>query len=567
MERLSNELLRDILDHIQTDADHVVHIDRRAYLSVESFKAPSPPLRAQAQDVANFRLVCKRFADLGIPHQFTRVTTRFSRKGFARLEAIASRGAVARQVKKFSYMVPCFFVDGHDRLEQLLQVFRADLGPFDAGHFIRKAGEQRAIVTGQQDLRALTTAMAAFTSLQHVQILRLLDEPDRLLLDFLREHEEVAARYVEMQWTPACVHGTRTLGQALLERRSPFTRFSGPMMNPQSFLALQREPRHQISALARQLTCLELHFDESRQLSHRMRELAGLCQTIFSAATGMLAVHLGFPSRSPLGLGLEEIFHHVHWERLRAFGIQAWRLDADEIVAFVRRHRKTLRGLRLRDVLLKDGSRWKSVLGMVRRESEVLDWVSLRRIGYARAFDEHVAGTMEILPTPAGGVISASDDDDDDDDEDDGGHAGDGEFPPHLNPHDDDDDDDDDHDDHHLGNDLYHHTDDDDDDDEVPSEEDEDEDDDDDDDDEHGPGEANELAMDAPDTPSSVPWCSCHLGRMNGSGNNSNSNPRGVSLTMSDELLDDDGRDVPNWQRKRWEKWVVGRCPEHDLRF
>lgn len=112
MERLSNELLRVVLDFIQADPDNVMNVDRRAYLSVESFKSPSPPLPAQAHDVANFRLVCRRFAELGIPHQFTRLSTRFSKKGFARLEGITDSSALAKQVKKFSYMIPCFYVEG-----------------------------------------------------------------------------------------------------------------------------------------------------------------------------------------------------------------------------------------------------------------------------------------------------------------------------------------------------------------------------------------------------------------------------------------------------------------------
>ena len=112
MERLSNELLCDILDFIQADPDQVVSVDRRAYLSVESFKAPSPPSPAQAQDVASFRLVCRRFAELGAPYQFTRVTTRFSIKGFSRLDGIAASPDVARHVKKFSYMIPCFYLEG-----------------------------------------------------------------------------------------------------------------------------------------------------------------------------------------------------------------------------------------------------------------------------------------------------------------------------------------------------------------------------------------------------------------------------------------------------------------------
>lgn len=112
MDTLPNELLEVIFDHVQADSEASVNIDRRAYLSVESFKAPSPPLPAQAHDLASLRLVCRRFAKLGIPHQFTRVTTRFSGKGFARLEGIAASPEVAKHVKKFSYMLPCFWEEG-----------------------------------------------------------------------------------------------------------------------------------------------------------------------------------------------------------------------------------------------------------------------------------------------------------------------------------------------------------------------------------------------------------------------------------------------------------------------
>lgn len=110
--RLSNELLRDILDHVEADPEKFVNIDRRAYLSVESFKPPSPPIPSQAQDVGNFRLVCRRFADLGIPHQFTRITTRFSVAGFKRLDRISAHPHLARHTRKFSYMVPSFYKEG-----------------------------------------------------------------------------------------------------------------------------------------------------------------------------------------------------------------------------------------------------------------------------------------------------------------------------------------------------------------------------------------------------------------------------------------------------------------------
>ncbi|KAI9796769.1 MAG: hypothetical protein M1833_006009 [Piccolia ochrophora] len=502
MDRLSNELLRDILDHIEADPEKSVNIDRRAYLSVESFRAPSPPVPSQAQDIAHFRLVCKRFAELGVPHQFTRVTTRFSRKGFQRLERIAERVEVAKHVKKFSYMIPCFYVEGRDRIEELFGGSDGELQSSDPAHFVRKAAEQKEVVQSGQDRRALGRAFSSFTALQHVQILRLQDEPDRHLLDYIRENWDEASQLVELSWTPACIQGSRTVGEALLAARSPYSRFSGPMMSPQSAMVLQGKIPHVMASLAGQLSCLELHFDEGFDLDNRMRSLSGLFKALFQAATGMLAVHIGFPSRVPLGLPLEALFHDVRWDRLRAFGIQSWRLDASEIIAIARRHSKTLRGLRLRDVQLKDGSLWKDVLGMLRCEMEQLDWVSLRRIGYASTFDAIFGGTMEVPPDfgPPGG----SDSDDDDS------------FPTHISGPSNSDDED-----------------------SMASADDEDEDDD------HGPS-ANELYMD-PDTPSSVPWCNC--GR--------NAYPENV------DDLGDNGRQVDYSQRKLWERWVVGRCPEH----
>jgi hypothetical protein len=109
---LSNELLREILDHIESDPEKLISLDRRAYLSQESFKITPPPERDQAQTIANFRLTCKRLSDLGAIHQFARVTTRFSRKGLKRLEAIAGQEHLAKHVRKFSYMVPFFYVEG-----------------------------------------------------------------------------------------------------------------------------------------------------------------------------------------------------------------------------------------------------------------------------------------------------------------------------------------------------------------------------------------------------------------------------------------------------------------------
>ena len=112
IEKLSNDILRDILDFIDIDPDRSVNIDRRAYLSVESFRPPSSPPPLRAQDNGKFRLTCRRIADLGIPHQYTRVATRFSIAGFERLDHISSRPHLARHTKKFSYLIPDFYREG-----------------------------------------------------------------------------------------------------------------------------------------------------------------------------------------------------------------------------------------------------------------------------------------------------------------------------------------------------------------------------------------------------------------------------------------------------------------------
>lgn len=111
---LSNELLKDILDILDADPDRSINIDRRAYLSVESFRLPSPPVPSRAHDIGNFRLTCRRFGEIGIPYQFTKVATRFSRHGLDRLDKICSQSHLAKHTRKFSYLVPYFYVEGRD---------------------------------------------------------------------------------------------------------------------------------------------------------------------------------------------------------------------------------------------------------------------------------------------------------------------------------------------------------------------------------------------------------------------------------------------------------------------
>ena len=371
----------------------------------------------------------------------------------------------------------------------------------DATELRAKEQDQAKILRSKEDSRVLRKAMTAFATLQHVQILRLENEADRRLINFIMSRPAHGQPPVDLRWSPACYHATKTLVEALMQAESPCSRFSGPMMHPQSILAVERKLPQILPSLASGLTCLELHFEDGGDLSNRVLELSSVFRDMFTAASNLQAVHVGFPSRTPIDLKLEDLFHSIKWEKLRAFGIQAWQLEAEEIIKLARRHSKTLRGLRLRDVLLKEGSKWRDVLFMLRREMEQLDWVSLRRIDYSNHFEEVSAGSMEVPDDPP---ASGSESDDEDG------------FPGQLD-----------------GLDL------------ADDSEGEDSDDNSDADTDHGP-DANELAL-SPDTPTSMPFCTC----------SHNSYPANA------DDLGDNGRVVTYQQRKMWEKWVCGRCIEH----
>lgn len=270
-------------------------------------------------------------------------------------------------------------------------------------------------------------------------------------------------------------------------------------MHPHSATVAREKVPRTMFLLASRLTCLEVHFDGGPELLEKMLELSDLAKVVFQAATNLQALHVGFPSRTPLDLRLEAMFHNIQWERLRSFGLQAWRLDSEEIIRFVRTHLKTLKGLRLRDVQLKEGNRWQDVLTFLRAEMD-LDWVSLRRIDYADHFDAVWEGSMEVPDEP---LTNASDSDDEDEIQ-------------------------------------FQHSD-------GESEEQSDEADSDDSNSEtdHGP-DADEFAL-SPNTPNSQPFCTCSCG----------------ADTADLDSLGDNGLFVTYQQRKIWERWVCGRCPEH----
>ncbi|KAL9115503.1 MAG: hypothetical protein Q9227_000824 [Pyrenula ochraceoflavens] len=407
----SDDVLKVVLDCLTDEWDKIIPIDRREYLSKESFVQP-PPVTSSGQgwltSIGNLRRTCRRFAVLGAPYQWSRVTTRYSLHGFRRLDQITRSHGLVQHTKKFSLMVPFFYAPGHDNIEGLFELYAIHSHHpdenlrLDSRPLIQKRREQQDLVHSENDVKVLIQAFKAFASLQHVQILPLVDNDDRVLLELLKRlsrRQDFPEHLVQLEWAPACYHAARGLGRALsqgLSQNSLFHKFSAPLLNSNSAVALLKGPQLPVSYLAQRLTCLEIQFEAEPHLREHILGLSELFESLFKATPNMQLVHIGFPSGDPLDIRLEKVFHNVQWKRLQVFGIQSWRLDADEITDMAVRHSRSLRGLRLRDVLLNQGSRWKDVLSILRDEMQALDWISLRRVDYATHFDEIIQGT-EIL--------------------------------------------------------------------------------------------------------------------------------------------------------------------------
>lgn len=519
--RLADELIEMILHQIAPDPDKAVPVDTRRFLSVESF-GPAPELAPSAvHTICSFRSTCKRFSIIAAPLLFNRVRARLSREGLERLETISQWPWIATHVKKFSYMVPYFYgssaIYNPEDTRSLLTELGARFGLLNLDNFQRKMLEQHQIISDGYDANVLQRAVASFTSLQHVQLLRVHDSEDNALISYLKQHDAArAAALLRLEWTRACIHGSQTIGTALLASKSRCSWFSSPQLSPQSATFLLQHTPDSLTTLASKLTRLTLHFDDGEDLDTKMRELSGLFKNVFTAAKNMKAVHVGFPSHRPLNLPLEEVFHNVTWNGLVAFGIQGWKLNAQEIIGLALRHRDWLKGLRLRDVVLQEGSYWRDVLGELRDSMYRLEWVSLRRIGYERDFDNHLQAAGAEVPDDDLESESASSDED---------------YDPfvgssnqqlytetaHDNAHED------------SATDSTFDS-----------------------DDEHG-GDAHNMdfpPLDSPVTPASATWCSCNT----------------RSWTDTPDNLGDNGIFVSNSQRKAWEKWVLRRCPEHGER-
>lgn len=122
-------------------------------------------------------------------------------------------------------------------------------------------------------------------------------------------------------------------------------------------------------------------------LTSHMEVLSGVFRDFFIASKNLTTLHLGFATTIPLDLPLEQIFHRVQWKRLRTLSIQGWRLTSEEIITLLRRHRRQLRDIRLVNIFLRDGSRWRDVLSVLHDEMDEVERIDLREINYARHID------------------------------------------------------------------------------------------------------------------------------------------------------------------------------------
>jgi hypothetical protein len=258
--------------------------------------------------------------------------------------------------------------------------------------------DQTALVERNSDLNSLKRALASFSSLRQIKLLRLQDRADEDILEQLRDRN--TGEDLGLTWEPACSRAVRALGIALLGSSCRSIRFSGPQLSPEAALKILHTPSITISAVGERLTCLDItfHSTSTPDLTSFMTQLSGVFRKFFFAAKNLMMINIGFPANNPVDVSLEAIFHHLQWDSLRSLGIQGWRLTAAEIIDILRRHQSRLREIRMPYIYLREGSRWLEILSVLHHEMEELERVDLRDINYAKHFDAENLNGVEVPP-------------------------------------------------------------------------------------------------------------------------------------------------------------------------
>ncbi|KAJ5175170.1 uncharacterized protein N7482_001047 [Penicillium canariense] len=361
----------------------------------------------EASELDRFRLVCRRFMRIGTPRKFSRFILRFSEDGFRRLDDLLKM-QLACYVKTVTYLVRPFYQGSGWAL-----AFRT-LGtenPLLAQLHSRRLREQTTLVDSNDDLTQLRAAIAAFSALQEIKLLRLQDEADERLLDFIRDQAiGNAAPATRFDWESACSRAVTNLGIALLDSQRTSIRFIGPQISPEATLQLLEAPSTTLAAMGGRITSLDINFHANTDITATMSHLSSVFHRFFMEAKNLVAIHIGFPAKTPLDLDLEAIFHNIRWKTLRTLSLQGWRLSADELIALVRRHRYQLRDFRLFAIYLRAPGRWRDVLCVLRAEMERLVRLDMREIDYAENFDALTidSGVEVFDPHPAPMASSVS---------------------------------------------------------------------------------------------------------------------------------------------------------------
>jgi hypothetical protein len=414
---LDADVLMVILDKLlnKVDQRHVpsvelISLDRKVNLSQESFHIPEEK-PSDLETIGNFRLVCPKFNEIGARYQCSRVTTRLSDHGLRRLDNIAASPTLSRNVLKFSYMVPCCYEPGLSPLtfeRPLTSSVNVQLSnlPLDLqnklqndyhvplGDYQQRIDEQVRISTRQQDSLVLRKAFKAFRNLQHVQLLRVQDPLDRRMYEFCRDTAPQTSPFIRMNHNDAYLRGIVNVAAALVESESPCDRFSSPHLNPESASYLASLSlggiRMNMADIVWKLRALELMFTGGPDMDQRINKLAKSFNHMLLRAVNLRSFHVGFGGHSelpglPIGVQFQAVFKDIHWRHLDVFGIDSWKISAQDIIDLTQRHKDKLKGLRLRNVYLNHGSMWKDVLSHLRNNLN-LRWISLKGIGYASQF-------------------------------------------------------------------------------------------------------------------------------------------------------------------------------------
>lgn len=99
----------------------------------------------------------------------------------------------------FSALRFYFFLD-RDKLSELF--LTADSSKLKISEHHRRLGEQKRLVSSGEDFSSLKRAMQAFKSLQHIKVLKVQDETERELLQFIERHDNPLDPLVSLDWKP-----------------------------------------------------------------------------------------------------------------------------------------------------------------------------------------------------------------------------------------------------------------------------------------------------------------------------------------------------------------------------